>query len=96
MYIRVIVFLFYVGIQLFVNGDATDADEARAFYREDINPSKADIFSNSWGPKDNGHTIRGPRRLAAEALKLGIEKARRINLFHGASACCLVQYGKTI
>jgi hypothetical protein len=72
----------YSGIQLFVKDDATDADEARAFYRKDINPSKADIFSNSWGPKDNGYTTRGPRPLSAAALKLGTEEARRFVLYN--------------
>ena len=69
---------FYVGIQLFVDGNASDSNEATAFYRENVNPSDVDIFSNSWGPSDNGRTVRGPGRLAREALKLGVERARTI------------------
>ena len=72
---------FSVGIQLFVTSNASDHEEARAFYREDVNPSKVDIFSNSWGPTDNGRTIRGPGKLAREAFKLGAEKARTIFTF---------------
>ena len=66
-----------VGIKLFGgNLSATDAQEAQAFYRNNINPSKADIFSNSWGPSDDGLTIRRPGRLATQALKHGVEKAK--------------------
>jgi hypothetical protein len=70
---------FYVGIKLFAGNSATDADEAQAFYRDHINPSMIEIFSNSWGPSDNGYTIRGPGRLAAEAFKHGIQKASLFN-----------------
>ena len=62
------------GIQLLVGNHTTDADEARAFYP--MNSPKVDIFSNSWGPKDNGYTTRGPKRLSAEALKMGTKKGR--------------------
>ena len=67
----------YVGIKLFGgNLSATDAEQAQAFYRDNVNPSKADIFSNSWGPSDDGLTIRGPGRLATQALKHGVQKAK--------------------
>jgi hypothetical protein len=68
-------------VKLFAgNGNsATDADQAKAFYRDHVNPSKADIFSNSWGPANNGYTIGGPGRLAAKALHYGIHKASLLN-----------------
>ena len=70
-------FSIYVGIKLFGgNITATDADKAQAFYRDNVNPSKADIFSSSWGPSDDGYTTRGPGRLATQAFKHGVEKAK--------------------
>jgi proprotein convertase subtilisin/kexin type 1 len=37
---------------------------------------KVDIFSSSWGPNDDGATVEGPGRLAAEALKKGTSEGR--------------------
>ncbi len=34
------------------------------------------IYSNSWGPSDNGRTVKGPGPLVKEALKNG---ARRVS-----------------
>ena len=62
---------FFVGIRLFANLSSTDAQEAQAFYNARINVDRVQIFSNSWGPKDNGYYIRAPGRLAREALKMG-------------------------
>lgn len=74
---RSLLFPIHVGVRLFADKIATDAQEAQAFYRDHINPAMVDIFSNSWGPPDNGYTIAGPGRLAAKALKHGIQKARQ-------------------
>ncbi|PFX20314.1 Proprotein convertase subtilisin/kexin type 6 [Stylophora pistillata] len=64
------------GIRLFDDSAghrATDAMEAQALVHE---LGKVDIYSNSWGPGDPGWRVKGPGRLASEALKLGIEKGR--------------------
>ena len=37
---------------------------------------KVDIFSSSWGPNDDGATVEGPGRLAALALRKGVEEGR--------------------
>ena len=37
---------------------------------------KVDIFSSSWGPNDDGATVEGPGRLAAEALAKGARDGR--------------------
>lgn len=35
---------------------------------------KVDIYSASWGPNDDGRTVEGPGRLAAEAFVKGVTK----------------------
>ncbi|XP_041980967.1 neuroendocrine convertase 1-like [Aricia agestis] len=37
---------------------------------------KVDIYSSSWGPKDDGATVEGPGRLANEVLRRGVEEGR--------------------
>lgn len=60
------------GIRL-ISRSSTDVQEASALnYRYDIN----DIYSNSWGPVDDGRRKEGPGRLAAAALQNGAEKGR--------------------
>ncbi|XP_065349710.1 neuroendocrine convertase 1-like [Cloeon dipterum] len=38
--------------------------------------SNGDVASASWGPKDNGKTVEGPKRLAAKALHIAITEGR--------------------
>ena len=50
---------------------STDAAESAAFsHKTDM----IDIYSNSWGPLDNGYEVKGPGVLASRAIKLGIEQ----------------------
>ena len=35
-----------------------------------------DIYSASWGPRDDGKTMEKPHRLTAAALKMGAEQVR--------------------
>lgn len=50
---------------------ATDAQEARALsFRTDY----IDIYSNSWGPGENGFEVDGPEKYTQIALKDGTEK----------------------
>ncbi|PFX12423.1 Proprotein convertase subtilisin/kexin type 6 [Stylophora pistillata] len=59
------------GIRLFYDEMATDAQEAKAlsFKRNHI-----DIYSNSWGPEENGYEVDGPGRLTQIALEEGAER----------------------
>jgi len=60
------------GIKLIAK-NPTDADEAAALnYRMDLNH----IYSNSWGPSDDGETVEGPGKLSSAAFVEGIKKGR--------------------
>ena len=52
---------------------ATDMEEAQALsYERDI----VDVYSNSWGPFDDGYTVEGPRPMARRVLEEGTRKVR--------------------
>ncbi|ODV89953.1 hypothetical protein CANCADRAFT_17972, partial [Tortispora caseinolytica NRRL Y-17796] len=52
----------------------SDADEALSLnYAMDVN----DIYSCSWGPRDDGKTLEGPSELIRRAFKNGVEKGRQ-------------------
>ncbi|KAJ0174969.1 hypothetical protein K1T71_009110 [Dendrolimus kikuchii] len=62
-----------VGGVRMLDGRITDRIEGEAIaYAAD----KVDIYSASWGPNDDGRTVEGPGRLAAEAFERGITKGR--------------------
>ena len=54
--------------------EAPDKYEAEAFNLFKKHP--IDIFSNSWGPPDTALEIRGPKKLAKEALKKGVNEVQ--------------------
>jgi len=56
-----------------LDGKATDALEASSL---GFGSQITDIYSNCWGPKDDGKTFGKPGPLAAKSLKLGAEKVR--------------------
>ena len=57
-----------LGIRLL--GGNTDMNEAQSLsYINDV----TDIYSNSWGPSDDGSVVGGPGRLTQMALKNGAE-----------------------
>ena len=61
-----------VGIRL-IGDYITDLQEADAIaYRNDVIAVK----NNSWGPRDDGETLSGPRELVALALRMGIKNGR--------------------
>lgn len=60
------------GLRL-LDGELTDALEAAALSFE---PQYVDIYSNSWGPVDNGVTIDGPKSLGMKALENGVLNGR--------------------
>ncbi|XP_028408148.1 neuroendocrine convertase 2-like [Dendronephthya gigantea] len=62
------------GIRLIDRGLPNDTDVAKAFYPFDGH--KIDIFSNSWGPPDNGFVIAGPGPLSLAALRKGANEGR--------------------
>ncbi|XP_061574960.1 proprotein convertase subtilisin/kexin type 7 [Cololabis saira] len=57
-----------------LDGPLTDSLEAIAFNKHyQVN----DIYSCSWGPDDNGHTVDGPHPLGKAALQHGVIAGRR-------------------
>ncbi|CAM1331229.1 PCSK1 (predicted) [Pycnogonum litorale] len=60
-------------IRLYESDRATDAEESNALSYK-IN--EIDIYSNSWGPKDDGETLEGPGELTVAALSKGINEGR--------------------
>ncbi|XP_068428721.1 proprotein convertase subtilisin/kexin type 6 [Clinocottus analis] len=61
------------GIRM-LDGDVTDLVEAKSL---GIRPDYIDIYSASWGPKDDGKTVDGPGPLTKQALEQGIKKGRK-------------------
>ncbi|KAK6179824.1 hypothetical protein SNE40_012095 [Patella caerulea] len=60
------------GIKI-LDGTVTDTLEGEALQ---FAHDKIDIYSASWGPNDDGHTVEGPGRLATQAFKNGVTKGR--------------------
>ena len=60
------------GIRM-LDGPVTDSVEAHSL---SLNPQHIDIYSNSWGPNDDGRTMEGPGPLARKAFVDGITKGR--------------------
>eukprot|EP00833_Pecoramyces_ruminatium_P001279 jgi/Orpsp1_1/1175311/evm.model.c7180000053378.2 len=57
-----------------ISSMTTDSMEATALnYKFQIN----DIYSNSWGPNDDGETLEGPGTLCGKALENGVIKGRK-------------------
>ncbi|XP_054466040.1 proprotein convertase subtilisin/kexin type 6-like isoform X2 [Anoplopoma fimbria] len=61
------------GIRM-LDGDVTDLVEAKSL---GIRPDYIDIYSASWGPKDDGKTVDGPGLLTKQAFEQGIKKGRK-------------------
>uniref|UniRef100_A0A8D3CBS1 P/Homo B domain-containing protein n=1 Tax=Scophthalmus maximus TaxID=52904 RepID=A0A8D3CBS1_SCOMX len=61
------------GIRM-LDGDVTDIVEAKSL---GIRPDYIDIYSASWGPKDDGKTVDGPGPLTKQAFEQGIRKGRK-------------------
>ncbi|CAJ1048583.1 proprotein convertase subtilisin/kexin type 6-like [Xyrichtys novacula] len=61
------------GIRM-LDGDVTDIVEAKSL---GIRPDYIDIYSSSWGPKDDGKTVDGPGQLTKRAFEQGIRKGRK-------------------
>ncbi|XP_037346004.2 proprotein convertase subtilisin/kexin type 6 isoform X2 [Pungitius pungitius] len=61
------------GIRM-LDGDVTDLVEAKSL---SIRPDYIDIYSASWGPKDDGKTVDGPGLLTKQAFEQGIKKGRK-------------------
>ena len=62
-----------LGIRLFTKERANDDLEAKALqHKREI----IDIYSNSWGPVDNGYSVKGPGRKTKRALRDGVRKVR--------------------
>ncbi|XP_050390100.2 furin-like protease kpc-1 isoform X1 [Patella vulgata] len=57
-----------------LDGKVTDSLEAEALT---FNMNYIDIYSASWGPKDNGATMEGPKFYGAAALRKGVTQGRK-------------------
>ena len=68
-----------IGAIRMLDGKATDSLEADAL---SFNPQHIDIYSCSWGPKDNGKTFGRPGKLGRMALEAGATVGRNGKLFH--------------
>ena len=64
---------YFIDIQIMNGTLAHDSVTAKAlgYKRQEI-----DIYSNSWGPSDNGHLVNGPGPLVKEALMEGAKWVR--------------------
>ena len=63
--------LFFLGLRLLDRNGRTDIEEAVALsYASDI----IDVYSNSWGPLDNGSNVSGPKTLTKLVLKMGVSE----------------------
>ena len=56
-----------------LDGQATDVLEGSAL---SFQSNYIDVYSNCWGPKDDGKTFGKPGKLAQEALKQGALKVK--------------------
>ncbi|XP_074522448.1 proprotein convertase subtilisin/kexin type 6 [Halichoeres trimaculatus] len=61
------------GIRM-LDGDVTDMVEAKSL---GVRPDYIDIYSASWGPKDDGKSVDGPGQLTKRAFEQGIRKGRK-------------------
>ena len=61
----------FKGIRLF-NGNS--ADENRTAYGFGYKTDKIDIYSNSWGPSDNGYTVKSLSLPEKRALSYGASR----------------------
>ena len=62
-----------IGAVRMLDGPVTDAIESGSLGLE---PQHIDIYTNSWGPNDDGATIEGPYTLTQKTLLQGAEKGR--------------------
>ena len=68
---------FFIGIRI-LDGPVVDKLEAKALeYENDY----IDIYSASWGPRDNGQVMDGPNPLTEKALQNGAEKVNKETSF---------------
>lgn len=70
------------GLRLISEPGPTDLDEAEALsWMNDV----IDIYSNGWGPEDDGRTVLGPGELLQMAMEMSISEVRereRLFLFY--------------
>ena len=65
--------LHFQGLRLVSYPWATDLEESEALSWE---CNQIDIYSNGWGPADDGVTIAGPGKLLKMALQMNAKKVR--------------------
>ncbi|XP_046332685.2 PC3-like endoprotease variant B [Haliotis rufescens] len=68
-----VAFTAKIGGVRILDGNITDSLEAAALV---FNNEYIDIYSASWGPKDDGRTMARPGTMASEALRKGVTEGR--------------------
>jgi len=63
-----------IGAVRMLDGKVTGITEGNAF---GLKPDYVDIYSASWGPKDNGQTLAGPSSLGMKSLEHGVTHGRK-------------------
>ena len=72
---RIIIILF-IGIRLLGEYGVVDSQEAASLNHL---YNKIHVYSNSWGPSDDGYTVYGPGRLVKDAFINGVNKVLLLN-----------------
>ena len=70
---------FISGIRLPTKTFPTDEELAKIFYP--FPGHEIDIFSNSWGPPNNGYSVASLGPLTVRALQTGTSKVSRSNMY---------------
>lgn len=65
--------ILLTALRLISTPGATDMDEAEALSWQD---GTVDIYSNSWGPIDDGYSVAGPGTLLQMAMKRSTQIVR--------------------
>ena len=67
-------YTLYKGFQI-DTASVTESDEVKAF---GFHPNVIQVSSNSWGPSDNGYTVKKPGIWSSEALKVGVTEVSTV------------------
>ena len=67
------VLLYFLDLKVINNTLAYDELVSKALKHK---KKKIDIYSCSWGPSDNGHTVSGPGNFSKLSLEKGVMKVR--------------------
>ena len=76
----------HTGIKIAID-ESLDIVEARGLgFQQD----RVDIYSNSWGPKDDGFTVEGPGTLVSMTFETGTKMVGKMCLKCGVVCVCVL------